>query len=78
MQLFIFRCQSLSMLSSCWSLKNVTLKGHHVLHLHEWCLIQSNGHDEVPPIPLMGVATSSLGYKIRIKVRAMVDQIQVK
>ena len=66
------------MLSSCWSLKNVSLRGHHVLRLHEWCLIQSNGHDEVPPITLIGVATSSLGDKIRIKVRATVDQIQVK
>ena len=48
------------------------------LRLHKWCPIQSNGHDEVPPITLIGVATSSLGDKIRIKVRATVDQIQVK
>ena len=66
------------MLSSCWSLKNVSLRGYHVLRLHEQCLIQSVGHDKVPPITLIGVATSSLGDKIRIKVRATVDQIQVK
>ena len=56
----------------------MSVRGYHVLRLHEQCLIQSIGHDKVPPITLIGVATSSLGDKIRIKVRATVDQIQVK
>ena len=44
---------------------------------HEWCLTQSNGQDEVPPIILMVQATATVGDKIRIMVRAMVIRIQV-